>query len=355
MEIQVFGNMEKMVESIIMKEREQINKELSLKFGFKEEEGLEHLNREKLIVKTEKKRETNKTMKRETNKMKSSKIPLPFCGVKIDGCCEGIRLNHGLYTQCTNDPIDEDNNLCKTCNNQKDKNSNGEPTYGYIDNRIKLGDKFKDPKGKAPIKYGNIMNKLNITRNEAEREAANIGLVIPEDEFKVKKSQRGRPKKNTMANDTSGSDDDDDVASNKSDNLKKPRGRPKKESKTTINSGKDTLNSSSKELQQKTNKEKVKAKAKEEEKKEIAKEDYEEEDYEEEDEEEKDEEEKEKDEEEKDEEEEEEVEDELHVIEFKIKGKKYLKSADGNIFDIKTHEELGYYNKLTDEIEETEA
>ena len=32
-------------------------------------------------------------------------IPLPFCGVIEDTWCRGIRLNHGLHTQCTQGPI----------------------------------------------------------------------------------------------------------------------------------------------------------------------------------------------------------------------------------------------------------
>ena len=69
------------------------------------------------------------------------------------------------------------------------------------------------------------MDKLKITRNEAEREAANQGLTIPENEFTVKKSHRGRPKKTTIANDTSGSDDDNESVK-KSEPPKKERGRP---------------------------------------------------------------------------------------------------------------------------------
>ena len=50
--------------------------------------------------------------------------------------------------------------VCKTCKKQIEKSKNVKPTYGYIQERIEMGDRYRDPKGKAPIAYGNIMEKL---------------------------------------------------------------------------------------------------------------------------------------------------------------------------------------------------
>ena len=305
MELNMKARTDKMLKELLKSEGRRMVKELSDKYGFSLEEGLMHLRLDSLEVK--------KVLNKET-----SKIPIPFCGKKLEGCCDGIRLNHGLYTQCKNDSNLECSgkySLCKTCINQKEKNTNGEPTYGCIDNRIKLGKDFRDPKGKAPINYGNIMEKLNISRNEAEREAANQNQIIPEEEFEVKKKQRGRPKKSTMANDTSGSEEDTNVNETKT---KKCRGRPKKEEKAVTKSGEELIKSMIKESQ----KEETCAVVSNDSETDVDNNSDEE--------------------------------DELSVEEVKIKGKKYLKAADNTLYDIKTHEQIGTLNPTTSEITLTE-
>jgi len=166
--------------------------------------------------------ERNDYSKRETNVSKIN-IPLPFCGVINKKCCQGIRLNYGLYTQCINIPTVYDKKfpVCKTCNNQIEKNSNEQPNYGYINDRLEQKNEFRDPKGRTPVKYANILDKLNISRAQAQSVAQQQGLTIPEEEFIIKKSMRGRPKKDTTA---------DDTASESSfiESIKKKRGRPKK-------------------------------------------------------------------------------------------------------------------------------
>lgn len=297
MEIEMEARTDKMLKDVINKEGRRMVKELSDKYGFSLDEGMKYLRLEELEVK---KSTSNKT---------TSKIPIPFCGNKFEGCCDGIRLNHGLYTQCKNDKNLEKSDkyeLCKTCLNQKEKNSNGEPTYGYIDNRIKLGKDFRDSKGKAPINYGNIMDKLNITRDEAEREAANQKQTIPDEEFEVKRKQRGRPKKSTMVNDTSGSEEDTNVNESKT---KKSRGRPKKEQKTVATSGEELIKNMVKESQKEETCPVVS----------NADNDSDEDD-------------------------------ELSVEEVKIQGKKYLKAGDNTLYDIKTHEQIGSVDPKTNEI-----
>ena len=157
-------------------------------------------------------------------------IPLPFCGVINKNCCYGIRLNYGLYTQCNNHITVYNNEfpLCQTCYKQVEKNSNGEPTYGYITNRIEQGMNYRDPKGKVPISYANIMEKMNITRDAAEKAAKKVGLVIPESEFIIKKAIRGRPKKDTTADDTASESSFTETEKK----TEKKRGRPKKNKDT---------------------------------------------------------------------------------------------------------------------------
>ncbi len=178
-------------------------------------------------------KETGQICKKCTGRMLQSKeltptqktnIPLPFCGVINKTCCQGIRLNYGLYTQCTNSPSIYNKRfpVCNTCNKQVEKNSNEEPNYGFISDRLEKGDKFRDPKGKAPVNYANIMEKLKITREEAETAAKQLDLTIPDEQFIIKKATRGRPKKDTTADDTASE------ASSVEPKEQKKRGRPKK-------------------------------------------------------------------------------------------------------------------------------
>ena len=260
----------------------QVVKELSREYGFSEEEGLGKIN---ITVK-----------KMEEIKMKElSKIPLPFTGVICSENCNGIRLNHSLYTQCTNKHTISHNgyNLCKTCDKQREKNSNDKPTYGYIQERIEQGENYVDSKGKKPLSYGNVMEKLNISRKEVEKEAEKVGIIVDEKHYEVKKGQRGRPKKSM----TSTKDVIDTASESSERSEKRGRGRPKKEKKTV-------------------EEEKV-----EEEKVEQVKEEQV-----------------------KEEENESSDEEELAVTEFKYKGRKYLKAGDDTIYDIESHEEIGRWD-----------
>jgi hypothetical protein len=336
MEIQMLSSANKVMENMIKKVGEGIVRSLSEKYGFKLEEGLEYVDLSNVEVKVE-------------ENEKSRKMVLPFCGRKEEGKCEGIRLNHGLYTQCTNSK--KEGILCMTCLKQTEKNSNGKPTYGYISERVEQGTNYVDPKGKAPVQYGNIMDKLNITREEAEKEANKLGLTIPEEQFAVKKVARGRPKKDTTTIDTSGSDEDVP---------KKNRRRPKKEKKVvSCNVGEDLIkelvklgettvaaltpkppivgetpkppivgetpkpptnkgvdNGVSKDIDASPNEGTIVA---------------------------------------TDSPTDDEDEEELAVTEFKIGGKKYLKASDNTLYDINTHEEIGNWNPKTKEIEQVDS
>jgi len=147
-------------------------------------------------------------------------IPLPYCGNGPEDWCTAIRLNHNLFTQCTMLKVVE-GSYCKTCQNQYTKN--GSPTYGTIEARgVK---NWTSPKGKSVINYGNVMDKLNITRDQAIVEAAKFGWEISEEQFVVCKAKKGRPSKKSSTSDTE---------SEKSE--KKPRGRPRKQKKVVSNS-----------------------------------------------------------------------------------------------------------------------
>jgi hypothetical protein len=172
----------------------------------------------------EKKAKEPKSTRDESN---LPKFQLPFCGVILENCCNGIRLNHSLYTQCLMEP--KEDGFCKTCKKQADQNASGKPTYGVIQDRA-YGEAqtFKDPKGKNVVPYANVMGKLKITREDAEAEAARLGWTIAEEEFVVSKGAPGRPKKVKTDADAE-------------DKPKKQVGRPKKEKKVISGNEGDNL------------------------------------------------------------------------------------------------------------------
>lgn len=285
--------LKEVLEKTLKRYGEKVMKEVSVKYGIELNSLLKLINIEVKEIE-------------EIERKTLSKIPMPFTGVMCSSNCNGIRLNHGLYTQCTNEHSVSKNgyDLCKTCAKQTEKNSNGKPTYGYIQDRIELGDEFKDPKGKSPVSYGNIMEKLNISRKDVEEEAERLGLKLSEKMFEVKKSQRGRPKKSTDVVDT---------ASESSEQVKKPRGRPKKEKKTVTEDSSDIL----KNLINNDSPESTNNKLEESTMEETKVEEEEPDDSDEE---------------------------ELAVTEFTYKGKKYLKAGDNTLYDVNTHEEIGMWD-----------
>ena len=168
------------------------------------------------------------------------------------------------------------------------------------------------------------MEKMNITREMAEKEAEEQGLIIPEEEFEIKKTNRGRPKKSVSTTDTS---DEESIAE------PKKRGRPPKEKKVIENGniGDDLIKNLIEEA--KKNEEKVETK------KELEPEIINNND---------------EDDEPKDEEDDESDEEETVVVPFVFKGVKYLKAADNTIYDINTHEEIGIWDEIKQEIVEDE-
>lgn len=134
------------------------------------------------------------------------KILLPFCGVVENDWCKAVRYNRGLFTQCTNACKGE--KFCKTC--AKSVNEEGIPTYGLIEERSNEG--WTCPKGKSPVNYGNIMAKIDVTKEQAIAEAEKLGWTIAEEQFEVVKTRKGRPAKKAK----------------EADEKPKKRGRPKK-------------------------------------------------------------------------------------------------------------------------------
>jgi hypothetical protein len=87
--------------------------------------------------------------------------------------------------------------FCSTCLKQVEEK--GQPKCGTVAMRIEADKQkktYKNPEnGKEPVKFADVMNKLKITKESAVAEATKFGLVIPDDEFVATEKKKGRPKK----------------------------------------------------------------------------------------------------------------------------------------------------------------
>ena len=213
---------------------------LADKYGFDAKEALQVCQISEVKVKKSANRVKGEGKVRATKAKAESKpkrevpaFPLPFCGQAVEDWCLGLRLNHGLHSQCTMERL-AGGDYCKTCQKQCDKNASGKPTYGCVADRMACELlEYRDPKAhKQTLPFANVMSKLNITREAAEAEALKFGLTIPEEHFVERASRRGRPKKDASASDTD---------SESGDSKPKKRGRPKKEKKVIAASVGDDL------------------------------------------------------------------------------------------------------------------
>ena len=216
---------------------EEVVRACAAHFGFDAEAAISQFIKPRQLEKAaripkEKKAKAAKAPKPE--KPAVSAIPLPWTGEVRPGFCTGLRLNHGLHTQCTMVPM-AGGCYCKTCQKQADSNANGKPTYGCVEDRLAVGlSEYRDPKGKQSVPYATVMKKLNIGKEDAEAEAAKIGITIPPELFEERKLARGRPKKDASASDTDSSQDSQG-------SVKKARGRPKKQKKAVESENGDDL------------------------------------------------------------------------------------------------------------------
>ena len=203
----------------------------SEKYGFDLEEAKSTFMATPAAVVRSKKQASPKVPKVKVEK--EPKFVLPFCG-EVSVCpslCQGIRLNHQLFTQCTNDQ-ESGSEFCSTCQKQAAKSSSGKPTYGTVADRLATGLLDYSANGKKVVRYSKVMDKLNIKREAADAAAEAAGIVIPVDQFEVVVAKKGRPPK---AKDPTVSDTDSEKST-----VKKV-GRPKKNDKVLKSSTSDDL------------------------------------------------------------------------------------------------------------------
>ena len=192
-----------MSKSMSMSKVVKVIEECGKMYNFDVEDALRALKIEKVSSKVE-----------ASKKLKLS-FPMPFGGVKNENCCNGIVKNHGLYTQCEKKPMlvkegEVKSCFCKGCQ---------EEPYGNIDDRVSKGlFEFKDPKGKSPKRYTEVLKKLKIAKETVEEETKRLNLTINAVHFEEvveENVKRGRPKAEKKVKETTGK-----------------KGRPKKEKKT---------------------------------------------------------------------------------------------------------------------------
>ena len=161
------------------------------KYGFNASEAKEMLN---LNVSHAAKKASSEKPKKEA-KVKAA-FPLPFNGEHSDSCCQALRQNNGLYTQCQASRKG-DATYCKSCQQLADKSTDGIPEYGTISMRMAANPyDYVDPKGRKPTSYTKVMKKYNLTEQQVQEEAGKFGIQIDVSHFVVpEETKRGRPAK----------------------------------------------------------------------------------------------------------------------------------------------------------------
>ena len=179
----------KLMEMVKEVTKEAIDK-CALEFKFSSEEayrliGIDTLKIEKNVSK--KSRPSTPVMK--------SLIPLPYSGSKKEECCNALRQNNGLYTQCQ--MLSQDDNLyCNSCEKQMTKSGLEIPEYGTIEQRQSVDIfEYVDPQGRKPVAYSKVMKKYKITKESALEEALKIKELIDERHFEVVDNRRRKKEK----------------------------------------------------------------------------------------------------------------------------------------------------------------
>jgi hypothetical protein len=167
---------------------------------------------------------------------KPAAIPLPFDPTRVVvaelGGCQGLRTNHGLYTQCRNEPapnaaeLGKNHIYCKVCLKQADKNSHGKPTAGTVADRLACKDlmAYTTPDGKHVLSYGKVCQLLSIDQDRAVAEAYKSGITIPDEQWVIKQRKgKGKKSPKTAAVTDSSSESETDESTSTVKKQKKQR------------------------------------------------------------------------------------------------------------------------------------
>jgi hypothetical protein len=119
---------------------------------------------------------------------KEQRLPIPWCGKRIEGRCEALRVYHGLFAQCTSDAT-EISAFCPSCEKSGAK-------FGTCAMRAACGlFDYTDPSGKKCTRLANVIHKFGFPHEQAfQEEAAKHDITIPYEHLEKEVKQRGRPK-----------------------------------------------------------------------------------------------------------------------------------------------------------------
>ena len=177
---------------------------------------------------------------------KEQRIPVPWCGKRIEGRCEALRVYHGLFAQCTADAT-EISAFCPSCEKSGAK-------FGTCAMRAACGlFDYVAPNGKKCVRLANVIDKFGFAdagEQAFQEEAAKHDITIPYEHLEKEVKQRGRPKSasprvSSVATIDSGSEtetDDEEYQQKRKQVTKvaasaeapKKRGRPAKNPKSDV-------------------------------------------------------------------------------------------------------------------------
>ena len=291
----------------------EVTQKLAETHGFDVDEAMNMLGMMSLETK-----KTKKVSKKVSSKKNNVALQLPWCGQVLVDCCKAIKSCNKLYTQCMN-AKQENDDYCKRCRTTANKN-NGKMPYGVIQDRMK--DDYTDKDGKKPVSYGNYMRTKGIERADAEAEATKLGWTIPEEQFIVVEIKKGRKPKSKKDNvETSDTEDE------KKDLFKEAAQAEMEESSDDESSDDDEPLVEALKKKRKTDgtngpaaksPKRVRKEEEEEENSELEEEEFSDQ------------------------------EEEADVEPFEHKGKNYLIDKEDTVYDAKTHEPVGEYDREND-------
>jgi hypothetical protein len=134
-------------------------------------------------------KDAEKEAAKQAKPVKETRIPIPWCGVTIEGRCQALRSYHGLFAQCTAD----DTETCAFCPACEKANA----PFGTVTMRKACGlFDYTDPKGKKCVRLANVVEKFGVEGGlEAFiAEAAKHDITIPSEHLEKEVKARGRPK-----------------------------------------------------------------------------------------------------------------------------------------------------------------
>lgn len=202
------------VTDLLMKTLENASRDLAVrcieqcasKYGFDSAEAVRVLGLQNMtLIRKEMAKRTPKAQKEKRVEKKEAKFPFPFVASEVqEGGCQGLAFNRGLFTQCSKKQL-INKEFCDSCQSEADKNASGLPDCGCIKDRLATGlYEYKDSKGRSPVSYVKVLEKLKLTVEQAMEEAGKKNIKIADVHFEVtekkkivkeKVSVRGRPKK----------------------------------------------------------------------------------------------------------------------------------------------------------------